>query len=174
MTTENRPYDWASETPTLQEASSHAELTSILAATSDANIQHHQDASRNAETPSILAAASDANIHHHQKANRHAETPLSFNCDGCKVVSFIGATMMAIILLAAIATLNLLGPTALNFVDCLISQAFSVEEEQKETQKDIDINIDIGGEYRKSTGKEFQENCSVAYASVSERVPDCD
>ena len=154
MTAENRPYDWESETLARQKANRHAEL------------------------PSILAAASDANTHR-QKANRHAESPSSFKCNGCKVFSLIGATVRVIIILAAIATLNLLGLTALNFVDCLISQAFSVEEEQKETQKfiyiNIDINIDTGGKYRKTTGKEFQENSSVANLSCTsayQTVPD--
>ena len=179
MTAENRPYDWASETPARQKANRHAELTSILAAASDANIQHHQDASRHTETPSILAAASDANIHHHQKANRHAESLSSFKCNGCEVFSLIDATVKVIIILATTATLILLGPAALNFLDCLACQVFSVEEEQKETQKyidiNIDINIDVGGKYRKTTGKEFQENSSVTNLSGTrayQTVPD--
>ena len=169
MITANKPYDWASGTPARQKANRHAELTSILAAASDANIQHHQDASRHTETPSILAAASDANIHHRQKANRHAESPSSFKCNGCSVFSLIDATVKVTIILAATATLILLGLTALNFLDCLACQVFSVDEEQKETQKyidiNIDINIDIGGKYRKTTGKEFQENSSVTNLS---------
>ena len=175
MTTANKPHDRASEPPARQEASRHAEAPSILAAASDANIQHHQDASRHTETPSILAAASDANIHQHQKANRHAESPSSFKCDGCNVFSLIDATVKVIIILAATATLILLGPAALNFLDCLACQVFSVEEEQKETQKYIDINIDIGGKYRKTTGKEFQENSSVTNlsgTSAYQTVPD--
>ena len=155
MITANKPYDWASETSA------------------------HQEANRHAEPPSILAAASDANIHHRQEANRHAESPLSFKCNGCNVFSLIDATVKVIIILAATATLILLGPTALNFLDCLACQVFSVEEEQKETQKfiyiNIDINIDTGGKYRKTTGKEFQENSSVANLSCTsayQTVPD--
>lgn len=84
MKAENKPYDWASETPTRQEAS------------------------------------------------RHAKSPSSFKCNGCKVVSFIGAAMIAICLLAAPVMPNLLGPTALSLVAYLAFVALPTEKEQKD------------------------------------------
>lgn len=140
MTAENRPYDWASETPARQKANRHT------------------------KTP-YLGGRKRCRHSPQPRSQPPHRDPSTSKRNGRKVVSSIGT--IAIILLAATVTLSLLGPTALNFLYCLVSQTLSVEQEQKDTQKYIYINIDINidEKYRKTTGKEFQENSSVANLS---------